>query len=102
MNASKNKMWSKGKIERIELNNKLDKAYDKASSNSDEISPNQPEASPGLEINLGLDKASPSSKEVTPDPDMEMDLVPEWAEYKEEYSSDQVDMSEEINHLEKF
>ena len=101
MNARKNKVLSKGKTKMVKPNNQRHKTYDKANHNSDEASP-KPEASPGLEASSDLDEASPSPEEVTLDPDMRIDLAPEWAEYEEEYSSDQVEIPEGINHSEKF
>ncbi len=59
-------------------------------------------ASPEPEASSSLDEANSGPDEVTSDPDMGMDLAPEWAEHEEDYNSDQDKMPEGINHSEKF
>lgn len=62
----------------------------------------EPKVNPEFEVSPSLDKASPGPDEVSPDPDMGMDLSPEWAEYKEEAGSDHDEIPEGINHSKKY
>ncbi len=90
MRAQKNKVLSKGKTRIVGSNDKVNPDLDKASP--------EPEACPSLEASPVPEEASPSPEEVTADPDIGIDLTPEWAEYEENYSSDQDEMPEGINH----
>ena len=55
------------------------------------------------EISSSLSKARPSPDNITPDPNMGIDLEPEsWVENEEDYSSDQDGMPERINNCKKY
>ena len=84
----------------VESNDKH--AYGEATFSQDEASPNPSETSPEPEASSSLDEASSGRDKVISNPDIRMDLVPDWAEYEEEKGFDYDEIPEGINHSEKF
>ena len=101
MRARKNKVVSKGKTRIVEPDNIQDKMPDEV--NSKPKANSEPDVGSELEASSSLSEASPNQDNITPDLDMGMDLEPEsWVENKEDYSFDQDEMPEGINHSEKY
>lgn len=84
-----------------EYKSKILKPNDKYNLDPNISSPDR-EACLSLEINSALEEIGPSLEEVTSNPKIKIHLVSEWVKYKEEYSYDQDELPEQINHSKIF
>ena len=101
MRAQKNKILSKNKTKIVEPDNTQDKMPDGV--NPEPKANFEPEVGSELEVSSSLGEASPSLDNITPNQDMGIDLEPEsWLENEKDYSSDQDEMPEGINHSKKY